>query len=46
MDQNTCECGLPLDSSNSCTCQPNLCVHCCTCEEGCTCDCKTKAAEL
>lgn len=46
MDEDkTCECGMPLTEETECKCDPNVCIHCCTCPDDCECGCKEKAAK-
>ncbi|MBI5733803.1 MAG: hypothetical protein HY973_02575 [Candidatus Kerfeldbacteria bacterium] len=45
MSEANCACGLPLTEATKCTCQPEVCVHCCTCQPGCECNCETKRSE-
>ena len=35
-----CACGLPLDEKTICSCQPDTCIYCCSCGEGCECGCQ------
>lgn len=34
------ECGMPIEDTDRCSCDPELCQYCCQCEEGCKCGCK------
>jgi hypothetical protein len=46
MDEDkTCDCGMPLTEETECKCQPDVCIHCCTCSDDCECGCKEKAAK-
>jgi len=40
-----CACGMPLDDKTECKCKPEMCIHCCECDEGCECGCNVKAEE-
>jgi len=44
-NENKCQCGLPLDETNECSCQPGACCFCCSCEPKCECGCQQKKAE-
>lgn len=37
-----CGCGMPLTEKTTCACQPEVCIHCCSCEPDCTCSCQIK----
>ena len=30
-EEKKCECGMPLTEETECSCQPGVCVNCCTC---------------
>lgn len=34
------ECGMPLTDEVKCSCQPELCKHCCKCPDDCECGCR------
>jgi hypothetical protein len=36
------KCGLPIDEATRCSCEPEVCYHCCSCEPGCECGCIDK----
>lgn len=36
------DCGMPMKDGESCKCAPELCYHCCKCDEKCECGCKGK----
>jgi len=40
--KKTCDCGMPLNSETECSCQPSVCIHCCSCDPGCDCGCGDK----
>lgn len=37
-----CECGMILDESTRCQCEPDKCFYCCTCPKECVCGCRKK----
>lgn len=39
MEDKKCACGMPLTKETTCTCNPELCIHCCECDEDCECGC-------
>ncbi|MBM2820322.1 MAG: hypothetical protein HW405_82 [Candidatus Berkelbacteria bacterium] len=41
-EEKKCECGMPLTEETKCSCQPSVCIHCCTCVPDCTCGCQGK----
>jgi len=37
------KCGMPIDKKeNRCDCEESVCIHCCSCPEGCGCGCRSK----
>lgn len=42
---NCKKCSMPTDEKTKCACQPDLCFHCCDCDEACSCGCKKKEKE-
>ncbi|HRY52757.1 MAG TPA: hypothetical protein P5089_02805 [Candidatus Portnoybacteria bacterium] len=45
MADRKCQCGMPLDETTECSCQPGVCCYCCTCQPDCECGCQQKKAE-
>jgi len=43
--ENKCQCGMPLNEEARCQCEPDKCIHCCTCADDCQCGCKEKSAK-
>jgi len=44
-EQKKCVCGMPLDDKSECTCDKEVCIHCCECPDDCECGCKKKVKE-
>lgn len=42
-NEKKCACGMPLDEKTECSCEPGVCIYCCSCPENCQCGCKEKA---
>ncbi|MGE5392662.1 MAG: hypothetical protein ACM3NH_02865 [Candidatus Saccharibacteria bacterium] len=40
-----CACGMPLTVESECECNPELCLYCCACPEGCVCNCRAKTQQ-
>ncbi|MFA5029509.1 MAG: hypothetical protein WC518_02010 [Patescibacteria group bacterium] len=36
------KCEMPIDEETRCSCEPEVCFHCCSCGAGCGCGCKEK----
>ncbi|MBI4709380.1 MAG: hypothetical protein HY764_04220 [Candidatus Portnoybacteria bacterium] len=43
--EQKCECGMPLNNDTRCSCNPALCIHCCSCDSDCQCGCQKKSKE-
>lgn len=41
-EEKKCECGMPLNDEAKCACNPEKCIHCCSCGAGCACNCENK----
>ncbi len=41
-DGTKCACGMPLSKDTECSCEPGVCVYCCSCGPDCTCGCAEK----
>jgi hypothetical protein len=41
--EKTCKkCGMAIDDTNTCSCEPETCANCCSCAEDCQCGCVEK----
>jgi len=36
------KCQIPLDNDTKCSCNENICYHCCECDADCGCGCGNK----
>ncbi|HNX10954.1 MAG TPA: hypothetical protein PKI61_02335 [bacterium] len=45
MEKTCVKCGLPLNETNQCSCNTDLCAYCCECSQDCQCGCQEKKAE-
>jgi len=43
-EEKKCPCGMPLSDETECKCNPDVCIHCCECDNNCECGCKKKAS--
>lgn len=41
--EKKCECDMPLTEETKCACEPERCIHCCSCPKECECGCQEKA---
>jgi len=41
-EEKKCACGMPLNEKTECTCDPSVCIYCCSCPPECTCGCQQK----
>jgi len=43
-DEKKCvKCGFPLNDQNTCVCESDICIFCCSCPSDCSCGCQDKA---
>lgn len=45
MNEEKCQCGMPLNEETACKCNPKICYYCCECPSDCTCGCQQKVEE-
>ncbi|MFA5085984.1 MAG: hypothetical protein WC468_00075 [Candidatus Paceibacterota bacterium] len=41
-EERKCECGMPLNAETECSCEPGVCIYCCSCPSDCQCGCAEK----
>jgi hypothetical protein len=41
-EEKKCTCGMPLNEKTECSCNPEVCVYCCSCPPDCKCGCQEK----
>lgn len=41
-EERKCACGLPLNEKTECSCNPGVCIYCCSCPPECACGCQQK----
>lgn len=40
--ETKCACGMPLNEETTCSCEPGVCIYCCSCSQDCQCGCQEK----
>jgi hypothetical protein len=41
-EERKCACGMPLNEKTECSCEPGVCIYCCSCPPECKCGCQEK----
>ncbi|MFA5169302.1 MAG: hypothetical protein WC420_00945 [Candidatus Paceibacterota bacterium] len=41
-EEKKCGCGMPLSEETECSCEPGVCIYCCSCPPDCQCGCAEK----